>query len=149
MANDPEFLRDLFAEFGEIRLKRMFSGHGVYSGEFCIALAINPGLCFRVDDANRAAFEAAGAAPFTYDKKGGAVVVQAWWKMPETLLDEPDEIARFARLSLEAARRRPPKKPRTSRTGAKAGAGKAAVAARQTAQGRKRSSGANRQPSKG
>jgi DNA transformation protein len=137
MAADPEFLRDLFAEFGEIRLKRMFSGHGVYSGESCIALAINPGLCFRVDDANRAAFKAVGAARFTYDKKSGAVTVQAWWKMPETMLDEPDEIARFARLSLEAARRRPPSKKSKAKSEA-AGVSHVPVGSKHAAPGRKR-----------
>lgn len=112
MASDPEWLMDLFEPIGPVRLKRMFSGYGVYSGEYCIALAINPGLCMRVDDENRAAFEAIGAEPFTYGKQGKTIVVQKWWKLPEGIVDEPDELTRFARLSLEVARRLPPKKPR-------------------------------------
>ena len=115
MAYDPEWLRDLFEGFGLVRLKRMFSGHGVYAGDFCIALAINPGLCVRVDDENRAELEALGAAPFTYAKQGKTVTVGKWWKLPEALLDEPDEIARLAQLSLGVARRLPPKKPRVAK----------------------------------
>lgn len=110
MAADPEWIADLFAGFGLVRLKRMFSGYGIYSGEFCIALAINPGLCFRCGEDSRAALEAVGAEPFTYGKQGKVVTVNAWWRVPEHLVDEPDEIARLARLSLGVARRLPPKK---------------------------------------
>lgn len=109
---DPDFLHDLFEGYGPVRLKRMFSGHGVYDGDFCIALAINPGLCLRVDDENRAVMDAIGAQPFTYAKQGKTITVGKWWKLPEALLDEPDEIARLARLSFAVARRLPPKKPK-------------------------------------
>ena len=119
MAADPEWLKDLFEVFGPVHLKRMFSGYGVYAGDFCIALAINPGLCMRVDGETRAAFEAAGAAPFTYGKQGKTITVQKWWKLPDSVLDEPDEIAKWARLSLEVARRLPVKKPRKPRGSSK------------------------------
>jgi DNA transformation protein len=112
MAYDADWLMELFEPVGPVRLKRMFSGHGVYAGDFCIALAINPGLCLRVDEETRGVFEALGAAPFTYDKKDKKVTVQAWWRLPDEIVDDPDELARLARLSLDAARRRPPKKPR-------------------------------------
>ncbi|MCA0405924.1 MAG: TfoX/Sxy family protein [Proteobacteria bacterium] len=115
MAFDEDWLRDLFEGFGPVRLKRMFSGHGIYAGDFCVALAINPGLCLRVDHENRAEMEAIGASPFTYAKQGKTIVVGKWWKLPEALLDEPEEIARLARLSLAVARRLPPKKPRVAR----------------------------------
>lgn len=115
MAYDEAWLRDLFEGFGAVRLKRMFSGHGIYAGDFCIALAIRTGLCLRVDDENRAEMEALGAAPFTYEKNGKTVSIGKWWKLPETLLDEPDEIARLAHLSLAVAQRLPPKKPRVAK----------------------------------
>ena len=120
MAADPEWLVDLFQPFGAVRLKRMFSGYGVYAGDFCIALAINPGLCMRVDAETRALFEAVGAMPFTYAKQGKTITVQKWWRLPDEMVDDPDEIARWARLSLEVARRLPPKKPRTTARARKA-----------------------------
>ncbi|CAN1557471.1 TfoX Regulator of competence-specific genes [Rhabdaerophilaceae bacterium] len=112
MAYDPEWIEDLFAGLGPIRLRRMFSGHGVYFGEFCIALAIAPGLCLRVDAQTRAAFEALGAAPFTYSKQHRLITVQAWWRLPDSILDDPDALTPWARLSLDAARRRPPGTPK-------------------------------------
>ena len=124
MSFDPDWLMDLFEPVGPVRLKRMFSGHGVYTGDYCIALAINPGLCLRVDAETRAAFEAVGAVPFSYDKRDRTVIVQAWWRLPDEIIDDPDGLTRLARLSLEAARRRPPKKPRRP----KAAAGKTSPA---------------------
>lgn len=117
MAADPEWLEDLLEPFGKVRLKRMFSGYGIYYGDYCIGLAINPGLCFRVDEATRDEFEAVGAAPFEYAKQGKTVTVKAWWRVPDALVDDQDEIVRLARLSLDVARRLPPKKPRKAGTG--------------------------------
>ena len=44
-----------------------------------------------VDDGNRGAFEAEGLAPFTYDGKGRTIVLP-YWRVPERLFDEPDEM---------------------------------------------------------
>jgi DNA transformation protein len=116
MTADPDWLHDLFALFGPVRLKRMFSGYGVYSGEFCVALAVKPGLCLRVDETSRPQFEAIGAAPFRYTKKTGEVTVNAWWRLPDEIMDDPEDLARLARLSLATARALPPKKKRAPGT---------------------------------
>jgi DNA transformation protein and related proteins len=112
VAADPEWIAELFEIYGPVRLKRMFSGFGVYDGDFCIALAINPGLCLRVDDGNRSEMASIGAAPFTYAKQGKEITVQKWWRLPDAVIDDPDAVARLARLSLDVARRLPPKKPK-------------------------------------
>lgn len=113
MAADPEWIEELFSVFGPVRLRRMFSGHGVYAGDFCIALMLGAGsLCLRCDAKTRQAYEALGARPFTYEKQGKLITVGAWWVMPDSLLDEPDELARWARVSLDIARALPPKKER-------------------------------------
>lgn len=114
MAADPEWLIDLFEPFGPVRLKRMFGGYGVYADEHMVAMALNPGLCMRVDEITRVQYEAVGAAPFTYTARGKIVTVNAWWRLPDEMVDDPDDIARFARLSLEVARRLPPKKKRSA-----------------------------------
>ena len=114
MAYDLEWLHDLFEPFGPVRLKRMFSGYGVYDGDFCIALAINPGLCVRANEEFRPALEAAGAQPFTYAKQGKTIAVKAWWRLPDDIVDDPDAVSHWARISLQIARSLPPKKPRAA-----------------------------------
>jgi DNA transformation protein and related proteins len=62
-------------------------------------------LFFRVDDHNRAAFsEAASFPPLNYEKKGSTIDL-SFWRAPERLFDERDELLSWARAALDAARR--------------------------------------------
>jgi DNA transformation protein len=71
-------------------------------------------LYFRVDGHNEAAFkEAASFPPLSYEKKGRTIDL-AFWRAPERLFDEPDELVSWARLALAAARRVAVKRERTT-----------------------------------
>jgi DNA transformation protein len=62
-------------------------------------------LYFRVDDNNRAAFkEAESSPPLSYQKKGCTIDL-SFWRAPERLFDEPDELLTWAQAALAAARR--------------------------------------------
>ena len=62
-------------------------------------------LYFRVDDDNRAALKEAEAfPPLNYEKKGGTIDL-SFWRAPERLFDEPDELVTWGRAALAAARR--------------------------------------------
>src|SRR5450432_2574371 len=70
-------------------------------------------LYLRVDDHNRAAFkEAESFPPLSYGKKGGTIDL-SFWRAPERLFDEPDELVAWARVALAAARRVAAKRERT------------------------------------
>jgi DNA transformation protein len=43
--------------------------------------------------------------PFSYKTRDGKRTLNSYWRMPERLYDEPDELAEWARHSLQAARR--------------------------------------------
>jgi DNA transformation protein and related proteins len=71
-------------------------------------------LYFRVDDENRAIFkEAESFPPLNYEKKG-ATIDLAFWRAPERLFDEPDELVAWARAALAAAHRVAAKRERTA-----------------------------------
>jgi DNA transformation protein len=71
-------------------------------------------LYFRVDDCNRAAFqEAASFPPLNYRKKGSTIDL-SFWRAPERLFDEPDELATWARIALAAAGRVAAKRERAA-----------------------------------
>jgi DNA transformation protein len=62
-------------------------------------------LYFRVDDHNREAFkEAESFPPLNYEKKGSTIDL-SFWRAPDRLFDEPDELVTWARVALAAARR--------------------------------------------
>jgi DNA transformation protein len=109
-------LQEQLEPLGRISFKRMFSGAGVYCDGVIFALILRDALHFKVDDGNRAAYEADGMAPFTYQTRGKTVQVGAYWRVPERLLDEPDEMLEWARAALTAGRRAATKrKPATRR----------------------------------
>ena len=123
---DREFLLDLFASFGPVTLRKMFSGFGISVDGVNFAMALRAGLIFRADEATIPRFAAEGAKPFQYSTAKKTVTVASYWHVPERLFDDPDELAGWARDALAAAQRAKLKKrskiPRKTkpRRGAKA-----------------------------
>ena len=100
-----EFLRDQLAPLGRITMRRMFGKTGVFCDGFMLGMVKDNTLYFRVDDDNRATFkEACSFPPLNYAKKGGTIDL-SFWRAPERLFDEPDELVTWARAALAAARR--------------------------------------------
>src|ERR1700747_421741 len=100
-----EFLREQLAPLGPITMRRMFGKTGVFCDGFMLGMVRDNTLYFRVDDENRAAFkEAESFPPLNYEKKGGTIDL-SFWRAPERLFDEPDELVAWARAALAAARR--------------------------------------------
>jgi len=104
-AGFAEFLRDQLAPLGRITMRRMFGKTGVFCDGFMLGMVRDNTLYFRVDDENRAVFKEAEAfPPLSYEKKGGTIDL-AFWRAPERLFDEPDELVTWARAALGAAQR--------------------------------------------
>ena len=109
-----EFLREQLSPLGRVTVRRMFGKSGVFSDGLMFAMVTNDTLYFRVDDHNRAAFkEAASFPPLSYEKKGCTIDL-SFWRAPERLFDEPDELVAWARIALAAARRVAAKRKRTA-----------------------------------
>src|SRR6266542_3057522 len=100
-----EFLGEQLAPLGSITMRRMFGKTGVFCDGFMLGMVRDNTLYFRVDDDNRAAFkEAESFPPLNYEKKGGTIEL-SFWRAPERLFDEPDELVTWARAALAAAHR--------------------------------------------
>jgi DNA transformation protein len=98
-------LQEQLEPLGRITSKRMFSGAGLYCDGVIFALILRGALYFKVDDVDRAAYEAEGLVPFSYEAKGRTVEIGSYWRVPERLFDEPDEMVEWARAALAAGRR--------------------------------------------
>ena len=66
---DRDFLIDLFADFGPVTIRRMFSGFGISADGTNFALALRAGLYFRADEQTIPQFEAEGSQPFQYQTR--------------------------------------------------------------------------------
>jgi DNA transformation protein and related proteins len=116
---DREFLIDLFAHFGPVTIRRMFSGFGISADGTNFALALRSGLYFRADDATIPQFEAEGSKPFQYQTRAKTVTVASYWELPARLFDDSEELAVWARAALAAAQRAASKKRPKVRKAAK------------------------------
>ena len=103
-----EFLRDQLAPLGPHRhaahvrqdrrvLRRVHARDG--EGQHALLPAFKEGESF---------------PPLDYQKKGGTIDL-SFWRAPERLFDEPDELVIWARAALAAARRVAAKRERTAR----------------------------------
>lgn len=121
---DRDFLTDLFADFGPVAIRKMFSGYGISADGINFALALRAGLFFRADDLTIPDFEAEGSMPFQYSTRARTVLVNSYWEVPARLFDDPEEFARWARAALAAAQRAKLKARPTKKAGAKKATGK-------------------------
>jgi DNA transformation protein len=100
-----DFLREQLAPLGRVSLRRMFGKTGVFCDGVMLGMVTENTLYFRVDDQNRTTFKEAEAfPPLNYAKKGQTIDL-AFWRVPERLFDEPDELMAWARAALAAAHR--------------------------------------------
>ncbi|MDB5619043.1 TfoX/Sxy family protein [Tardiphaga sp.] len=102
---DRDFLIELFAGFGPVTIRRMFSGYGVSADRINFALVLRGAIYLRADEHSIPRFEAEGCAPFRYEAKGKMRMIGSYWQLPERLYDEPDEVTEWARAAHAAAER--------------------------------------------
>jgi DNA transformation protein and related proteins len=109
-----EFLREQLAPLGRVTMRRMFGKTGVFCNGLMFGMVTNDTLYFRVDDHNRAVLkEAESVPPLNYEKQGRSIDL-SFWRAPERLLDEPDQLVTWAQAALAAARRVAAKRERAA-----------------------------------
>jgi DNA transformation protein and related proteins len=100
-----ELLKHSLGGLGPVSVRRMFGGAGVYADGLMFELIVDDTFYLKADDETKHAFEAEGLAPFVYHGSGRTVAM-SYWRIPERLLDDPDELAGWARTALGVARRK-------------------------------------------
>lgn len=107
---DPEWLKDLFAPFGAVGVRRFFGGQGVYLDGVIVALVADGVLYLKSDTETAPAFDAADLAPFSYLAKGERRVITSYRRAPIEALDDPDALRPWIVLARAAAGRAAVKK---------------------------------------
>jgi DNA transformation protein len=107
---DPEFIRELFAPFRPVTVKRMFGGAGVWHDGLMFALIFDGAIYLKVDEASIPDFKREGSRPFVYSraKSKGRIgrASLSYWRLPERLYDDPDELAVWAGQAFAIAERK-------------------------------------------
>jgi DNA transformation protein len=107
-----EYVRELLAPLGAVRVRRMFGGYGIYHGERMFALVVADVLYLKADAHTAPRFEQRGRSRFAYIRQG-RVVQLSYYSAPEEIFDDPDAALQWARLADSAA----------CRSGARSGGG--------------------------
>jgi DNA transformation protein len=108
-----QFVLEQLEPVGEITSKRMFGGVGVYSRDLFFALLDNDVLYLKVNDTNRADFEAAGSRPF--QPYGPGTGSMQYYEVPVRVLEDADELARWSAKAIAVARAKKSAKPKRAR----------------------------------
>lgn len=98
-----DFIKDALRPLGTITVRRMFGGAGVYCDGIIFALLSDDAVYFKVDAASIPDFEAEGMRPFIYDTKLGQRGIMSYWRLPDRLYDETDELLKWAHRSVAAS----------------------------------------------
>ncbi len=99
-----QFVHDQLDGVGPVTIRGMFGGAGIYAEGVMFALIADETLYFKADKQTEPDFVAAGSEPFTYEGKGKPVRM-SYWRAPESLFDDPDEMTAWARKALAVAHR--------------------------------------------
>lgn len=102
-ASFKDFVTDALSDVPSLRARPMFGGLGLYRGDDFFGIVWKGTLYFRVDDASRAEYEARGAKPFVYSRDGKKTTM-TYYEVPADLLEDREELARWAERAGRAAR---------------------------------------------
>ena len=98
------FVQDQLRGLGEITVKRMFGGAGLYLDGVFFAIVADDVLYFKVDDSNRADYEAEGMGPFR--------PLMSYYEVPADVLEDPEVLRTWVGKAVEVAGRADKKKPK-------------------------------------
>jgi DNA transformation protein len=109
-----DYIADQLKAFGPVTMKRMFGGAGLYHQGAFFGLVADDVLYFKVNDMNKADYEAAGSGPF----KPFGTYEMSYYEVPADVLEDSDVLSPWARKAFEAAGTKTMKKAK-SKTGKK------------------------------
>lgn len=110
------YVEDLFANLGRIRIRKMFGGAGVYSGEDMFALIDKDRVYVKSDEDLKECLESAGGKVFEWtNPTTGKTIQMSYVSLPVNALDDRDKVSALGRKALDVAvqaRRAKVKSPR-------------------------------------
>jgi DNA transformation protein len=102
---DPDDIHELFSAFGPVTVRRMFSGAGVFRDGLMFALVTRGVVHLKADAETIPGFAREGCGPFTYATRQGERTLPSYWRMPDRLYDDIDELGVWASAAFAAAGR--------------------------------------------
>ena len=97
-----DFVIDQLSEFGEVEVKKMFGGIGLFRDGRMFGKIGGDTFRLKVDEHNQKDYEERGMKPFFSSKKKKGM---PYWEVPADVLEDKDELKKWAEKSYAAALR--------------------------------------------
>ena len=81
------YVLELLEPIGQISVRAMFGGHGLYYRGVIFGLVIHDELYFKTGEGNILEYKAAGSSPFIYAGKHKPMTM-SYWRVPERVLED-------------------------------------------------------------
>lgn len=115
-----DFIIELLEPFGPVSIRAMFGGAGVFGitpeGKLMFGLIADDTLYFKTDERNRSEFEAEEAEEFIFELKGNRHVPSGYFRVPDRLLEDSEELKAWADNAFAVALRAAAKKPKKDKS---------------------------------
>ena len=103
-------LGDVLGHITDLSARAMFGGYGLYCHGVIFGIITDVDeLRFKVDDSNRAQYEALGSTPFVYTgHKGGKPVTMQYYVVPEVVQEDRERVEEWLlqSVAISATRKR-------------------------------------------
>jgi len=97
-------VRDLLAPLPGIAARRMFGGVGLFRDGAMFAIVVDDTLYLKADAESAPLFDAVGARPFTYRRRGRTVAL-SYREAPAEAIEDREALAPWAEAAFAAALR--------------------------------------------
>lgn len=91
------YIEDALQVLGDVHLRRMFGGHGIYCGEIFFGILHQDRLYFKTDETSRVNYVAHGMQPFRPSAKQ---TLKNYYEVPPEIVDDPDALVAWARKAI-------------------------------------------------
>lgn len=95
-----KFVMDQLSELGEVEVKRMFGGVGLFHKGLMFGKIGGGAFRLKVDAHNRQDYEERDMKPFYSETKKKGV---PYWEVPADVIEDRNELSKWAKKSFEAA----------------------------------------------
>ncbi len=99
-----DYILDQLARWGDVSVKRMFGGAGLYRDGKMFGLVANTVVYLKVDDTNRDKFLLRESSPFKPFPNRPTIL--SFYQLPEDVLESPEEFIEWAEESLSIQKKR-------------------------------------------
>ena len=97
------YIEEALEQFGNITVRAMFGGYGVYKDRVIFALIIDNELYFKADYIAIQFYKTYGSSPFTYQNKNNKIVTMNYWKVLSDVMEDEEKLAKWFDIAWKVA----------------------------------------------